>query len=140
MEYDLSQITPVDPDDVWTSSERLIYVQFTFCVYGDGYYCRNHIGDRLKITRLCLGLSHLHEHKFKHSFQDCLNPLCFCNNDNETSTHYLLHCSTFKNQGMTLLDKIQSINGGILELSSAAVKKILLVLHFYSRIIDKELY
>ena len=92
------------------------------------------------ITRLCLGLSHLHEHKFKHSFQDCLNPLCFCNNDNETSTHYLLHCPTFKNQRMTLLDKTESINGGILELSSAVVKKILLVLHFHSRIIDKELY
>ena len=26
---------------------RLMYVQFTSCVYEDGYYCRNHIGDRL---------------------------------------------------------------------------------------------
>ena len=30
------------------------------------------------ITRLRLGLSHLREHKFKHSFQDTLNPLCNC--------------------------------------------------------------
>ena len=30
------------------------------------------------ITRLQLGLSHLQDHKFKHSFQDCLNPICSC--------------------------------------------------------------
>ena len=28
-------------------------------------------------TRLRQGLSHLREHKFKHSFQDTLNPFCF---------------------------------------------------------------
>ena len=36
------------------------------------YYCYNPKGIRL-LTRLHLGLSHLHEHEFKHSFQDCLN-------------------------------------------------------------------
>ena len=30
------------------------------------------------ITRPRLGLSHLREHKFKHSFQDSLNPFCTC--------------------------------------------------------------
>ena len=34
------------------------------------------------ITRLGLGLSHLREHKFKHSFQDSLNPFCNCRLDN----------------------------------------------------------
>ena len=33
------------------------------------------------VTRLPLGLSHLRQHKFKHSFQDSLNPLCFCSLD-----------------------------------------------------------
>ena len=27
------------------------------------------------LTRLRLGLSHLNEHRFRHSFQDCLNPV-----------------------------------------------------------------
>ena len=36
------------------------------------YYCLNPKGIKL-LTRLRLGLSHLFEHKFKHSFQDCLN-------------------------------------------------------------------
>ena len=33
------------------------------------------------LTRIRLGLSHLRDHKFKHSFQDTLNPICSCRND-----------------------------------------------------------
>ena len=87
------------------------------------YYCRNLKGIRL-LTRLHLGLSHLREHKLKHSFQDCLNPLCFCGN--EISTHYLLHCPNYTNERMTPLNKIKSINCSILEFSDAVVTKILL--------------
>ena len=65
------------------------------------------------LTKLRLGLSHLHERKFKHSFQDCLNPLCFSGNEIETSTHYLLHCPTYTNERMTLLSNIKSINCSI---------------------------
>ena len=89
------------------------------------YYCHNPKGIRL-LTKLCLGLSHLREHKFKHSFQDCLNPLCFCGNEIETSTCYLIHCPTYTNERMTLLDKIKSINYSILEFCDAVVIKILL--------------
>ena len=89
------------------------------------YYCHNPKGIRL-LTRLRLGLSHLRKHKFKHSFQDCLNPLCFCGNEIETSTHYLLHCPTYTKERMTLLNKIKSINCGILEFSDAVVTEILL--------------
>ena len=87
------------------------------------YYC--HKGIRL-LTRLRLSLSHLREHKFKHSFEDCLNPLCFCGNEIETSTHYLLHCPNYTNERMTLLNKIKSINYSILEFSDAVVTNILL--------------
>ena len=89
------------------------------------YYFHNPKGIRL-LTRLRLGLSHLHEHKFKYSFQDCLNHLCFCGNEIETSTHHLLHCHTYINERMTLLNKIKSINCSILEFSDAVVTKILL--------------
>ena len=37
------------------------------------------------ITRLRLGLIHLREHKFKHSFQDTINPLCSCGLDIEST-------------------------------------------------------
>ena len=91
----------------------------------NNYYCHNPKGIRL-LTRLRLGLTHLREHKFKHSFQDGLNHLCFCGNEIETSTHYLLHCPTYTNERMTLLNKIKSINCSILEFSDAVVTKILL--------------
>ena len=40
------------------------------------------------ITRLRLGLSHLREYKFKHKFQDTINPLCNCGQDIESITHF----------------------------------------------------
>ena len=43
------------------------------------------------ITSLRLGINHLREHKFKHGFQDLLNPLCTCGNDVESTEHFLLH-------------------------------------------------
>ena len=39
------------------------------------------------LTRLRLGLSHLCKHKFKHSFQDTVNPFCSCGLDVDTNTH-----------------------------------------------------
>ena len=47
------------------------------------------------LSRIMLGLSHLREHKFKHSFQDTLNPICACGSDVETSCHYLIFCPIF---------------------------------------------
>ena len=44
------------------------------------FNCHNPRGVKL-LTRLRLGLSHLQEHKFKHGFQDSLNPICSCGND-----------------------------------------------------------
>ena len=90
------------------------------------YYCHNPQGIRL-LTRLRLGLSHLRKRKFKHSFQDCLNPLCFCSNEIETSAHYLLPYPTYTKERMTLLNKIKSINCGIVESRDAVVTKILLL-------------
>ena len=60
------------------------------------YNCHNPKGFRL-ITRLHLGLSHLCKHKFKHSFQDCLNPFCLCRSDIEKPSHFLLQCPTYSN-------------------------------------------
>ena len=54
------------------------------------YNCHNPRGICL-ITRLRLGFSHLREHKFKHGFQDTLNPLCSCGNDVKSTGHFLLH-------------------------------------------------
>ena len=48
------------------------------------------------LTRLHLGLSHLRYHKFRHNFQDCINPICACGVEIETTTHFLLHSPLFQ--------------------------------------------
>ena len=58
------------------------------------YGCQNMLGIKL-VTRLHQGLSHLREHKFRHSFPDTLNPLCNCGMDVESSTHCLLQCPSY---------------------------------------------
>ena len=40
------------------------------------------------LTRLRLGLSYLREYKFRHNFQDTINPLCFCNLEIESIFHF----------------------------------------------------
>ena len=56
------------------------------------------------LTRLWVGFSHLHDHKFRHCFEDTLNPLCDCGNDTETTTHFFLHCPSFHTLRKTLLN------------------------------------
>ena len=58
------------------------------------------------LTRLRLGLSHLRDHKFRHGFQDTLNPLCDCGNDTETITHLFLQCTSFHIPRQTLLNQL----------------------------------
>ena len=54
------------------------------------FVCHNPHGIKF-LTILRPGLSHLREHKFKHSFQDSLNSLCKCGAEVESTTHFLLH-------------------------------------------------
>ena len=58
------------------------------------------------LTRLHLGLSHLNAHRFRHNFQDCLNPLCSCSLEAEDTSHYLLHCYHFSNHRAHLMNSI----------------------------------
>ena len=61
------------------------------------------------LTRLRLGLSHLNEHKFKHNFHDCLNPLCSCSLEVESTTHFFLHCKYYNDIRKTFLDTVKEI-------------------------------
>ena len=70
------------------------------------FNCHNSSGIKL-ITRLRLDFSHLHEHKFRHNFQDTLNPICSCGENIKTTTHYLLHCPNYLNERMTLWNNLQ---------------------------------
>ena len=61
------------------------------------------------LTRLRLGFTHLNEHKFRHNFQDCLNPLCSCSLEIEDTSHYLLHCHHFSNHCIDLMNSVNLI-------------------------------
>ena len=61
------------------------------------------------LTRLRLGFSHLNEHRFRHNFQECMNPLCSCSLEIEDTSHYLLHCHHFSQYRMDLMNSVKSI-------------------------------
>ena len=72
------------------------------------------------LSRLRLVFSHLREHKFKHSFQDSLNPFCSCGKGEvETSSHYLLYCSNYSEERLTFLNTIKNIDMSILQQSDS---------------------
>ena len=89
------------------------------------FNCHNPKGVKL-LTRLRLGLSHLRDHKFKHIFQDLLNPICNCRNDVETTTHYLLHCPVFFDERLILINNIWNINNNVLNLNDPRFSEMLL--------------
>ena len=85
----------------------------------------NPLGIKL-LTRLRLGLSHLHEHKFRHCFQDTLNPLCECSKDIESTMHFFLHCTNFLIPRQILFQKIRNIDDSILPQSETQLTQTLL--------------
>ena len=112
----------------YSQFRKLEYLQEnTFELYTSfwKHCCHSPIGVKL-LTRLRLGLSHLREHKFKHSFQDSLNLICSCGNDFETSAHFLLHYPNFSNETSTFLIIIGGIDRNILTRSDYQVTETLI--------------
>ena len=84
----------------------------------------NPIGIKL-LRRLRLRLSYLNEHKYKHKFQNCVNPKCICSSENESTTHFFLHCHFYIPILATLFDKLKEIVNNLQELSDQTVPEIL---------------
>ena len=78
------------------------------------FNCYNHKGIRL-MTQLRLELSHLLEHKFYHNFQNCINPLCSCGMDIESTSHFFLLCPLFGDKRITLLSTLNKIDCKLIE-------------------------
>ena len=71
------------------------------------------------LSSITLSLSHPREHKFKHSFQDTLIPICACGSVivDQTTCHYLISCPIFDAERNTLLNNIRQIAPSILNLN-----------------------
>ena len=67
------------------------------------------------LTRVRLGLSQVADHKFIHNFQDCVNLVCSCGQEIETSTHFLLQCFNYHRARQTLFEKVKKIDSSILK-------------------------
>ena len=78
------------------------------------------------IMRLRVGTCHLREHKFKRNLQDCLNPVCSCCLDIESTSHFLLHCPTFNDERYTLLSTSNKIDCKLLDLIKSSLSQTLL--------------
>ena len=78
------------------------------------------------LTHFRIGLSHIREHKFKHTFLDTPNPICICGFDIETLNHFLLHCPSFTNEGKNLLLKIERIIPDIFRKTDTSITSIIL--------------
>ena len=78
------------------------------------------------LPKFRLGLSHLGDHNFRHTFQDCVSPMCYCGQDIETTTHFLLQCPNHHCARKTLFHKINQVSGTILRQSDSTIAKTLL--------------
>ena len=62
------------------------------------------------LTRLRLGLNHLNEHRFRHNFKDCINPLYSCSLKVENTLHFFLRCQHHSTFRMGLMNNANRID------------------------------
>ena len=72
-------------------------------------------------------MKQIREHKFRHNFQDTINPFCLCKtNDIETNEHFLLHCPNYSTQRFILFDNLRANYIAFLPLNSSSVVQLFL--------------
>ena len=77
------------------------------------------------LTRLRLNFSHLNEHKFRHNFNDTINPMFSCSKEPETTLHYLLRCDFYSIYRLELLNDICALNHSLKNTSEENLLKVL---------------
>ena len=71
------------------------------------------------LTRLRVGPSHLHEHKFCQNFNDTIDPISYCRtNAIESVEHFLLQCHNHTHYRSSLFDNLCQNGISILPLSN----------------------
>ena len=76
----------------------------------DLIYRTHHPLDLKLLTRLRLGLSHLNEHRFKHSFKNCINALCTYSLEVESTKHFYLHYHYYSALCISFLNDLNNIS------------------------------
>ena len=91
----------------------------------DTYGIYDPLGVRL-LNRLCLGFSHLREHKFRHNFVDTLNPLCSCSLGTKDTGDYILRCQNNLLFHTTFMNDLNNINTAIASLNTNDLLRVIL--------------
>ena len=91
----------------------------------DTYGIYDPLGVRL-LNRLCLGFSHLREHKFRHNFVDTLNPLCSCCLGTKDTGDYILRCQNNLLFHTTFMNDLNNINTAIASLNTNDLLRVIL--------------
>ena len=73
------------------------------------------------MARLRLGLRHQREHKFNQNFQNCINPLCSCGMDIESTSHFFLHCPLFDDRRITLVSTLNKTDCKLIETNESSL-------------------
>ena len=89
------------------------------------YNIHDPLGIRL-LTGMRLGLNHLNEHRFNRNFENCINPLCNCTLETESTAHFFLHCHFYSNICKTLFDDLNVVNINISNFLETALTDLLL--------------
>ena len=78
------------------------------------------------LTRLRLSLIHLREHKFRHSFQVTIIPLCSCNLEVKSTSHFFLCCQNSITPRTIPMNKTRKTASNILNLDQISLTKLIL--------------
>ena len=70
------------------------------------------------LSRLRLQFSHLNEHKFRHGFNNTVNPMCPCGTEVETNEHFLLRCYCSSSQRSELFDSLYNLDPSFSKLNN----------------------
>ena len=120
----------IDPE-LRTASSLGIFkagINRIICTIPKQAYCIHDPKGLALLTQLRVGLSALSFHKFRHNFNDTLNPPCPINDGSEDTEHFLLHCQLFHLERNTLLSLVRPelLLNGILALSNEELVSIML--------------
>ena len=78
------------------------------------------------LTRLRVGLSHLRDHKFRHGFNDLIDPFCPCSMEVESTEHFFLQCHYYINERIDLMNELQNLNINVNSFSESSLINLLL--------------
>ena len=69
------------------------------------------------LTSLRLKFSHPDEHKFRHGFNDTINPMCACGTEVKTTEHFLLRCHLYSTVRFEHFENLEKIDPKFLNLN-----------------------